>query len=32
MGISRDSARGLERRANAAIRELSLDNLAFLEA
>jgi len=32
MGISRDSARGLERRANAAIRQLSLDNLAFLEA
>lgn len=32
MGISRDSARGLERRANAAIRRLSLDYLPYLEA
>jgi RNA polymerase nonessential primary-like sigma factor len=32
MGISRDSARGLERRATAAIRQLSRDHLAYLEA
>jgi DNA-directed RNA polymerase sigma subunit (sigma70/sigma32) len=32
MGISRDRARGLERRANAAIRELSRHHLAYLEA
>jgi RNA polymerase nonessential primary-like sigma factor len=32
MGISRDRARGLERRANAAIRQRSLDVLAYLEA
>ncbi|MFM7641092.1 MAG: sigma-70 family RNA polymerase sigma factor [Cyanobium sp.] len=32
MGISRDSARGLERRANAAIRQLTRDHQAYLEA
>ena len=32
MGISRDRARGLERRAHAAIRELSWHHLAYLEA
>ncbi|MEB3194075.1 MAG: sigma-70 family RNA polymerase sigma factor [Cyanobacteriota bacterium] len=32
MGISRDSARGLERRANAAVRQLSRDHLSYLEA
>jgi len=32
MGISRDRARGLERRANAAIRELSRHHLAYLGA
>jgi RNA polymerase nonessential primary-like sigma factor len=32
MGITRDSARGLERRANAAIRELSRDIVDYLEA
>lgn len=32
MGISRDRARGLERRANAAIRQRSLAYLAYLEA
>ncbi|MFN9644289.1 MAG: sigma-70 family RNA polymerase sigma factor [Cyanobacteriota bacterium] len=31
MGITRDSARGLERRANAAIRELSRDIVDYLE-
>ncbi|MFM7235473.1 MAG: sigma-70 family RNA polymerase sigma factor, partial [Cyanobium sp.] len=32
MGISRDRARGLERRANDAVRERSRDHLAYLEA
>ena len=32
MGISRDRARGLERRANQAVREFSRDHLAYLEA
>ena len=32
MGISRDRARGLERRANAALRQRSLDHFAYLEA
>ena len=32
MGISRDTARGLERRANAAIRQLSRDFVDYLEA
>lgn len=32
MGITRDSARGLERRANAAIRQLSDDFVDYLEA
>jgi RNA polymerase nonessential primary-like sigma factor len=32
MGISRDSARGLERRAKEAVRKFSRDHLAYLEA
>ena len=32
MGISRDRARGLERRANQAVRAFSRDHLAYLEA
>jgi DNA-directed RNA polymerase sigma subunit (sigma70/sigma32) len=32
MGVTRDTARGIERRANAAVRERSLHVIDYLEA